>query len=55
MGSAFKLARWFQPERYANKPEDDFVRGEILGDLYEAEAVGITADATVFVDRKSVV
>jgi hypothetical protein len=36
---AFDLARWFQTERYANRPEDDFVREEILNDLADAEAL----------------
>jgi hypothetical protein len=39
--SAFELARWFQAERYANRPEDDFVRDEVLEALYQrTECVG---------------
>lgn len=48
-GSAFALARWFQPERYANRPEDDFVREEILGDLYAATTVAVHTDGTTLV------
>jgi hypothetical protein len=39
VGSAFALARWFQPERFANRPEDDYVRDEILNDLVEFDYV----------------
>lgn len=41
-GSAFSLARWFQMERYANRPEDDFVREEILTEVYQAERVAVS-------------
>lgn len=59
---AFTLARWFQMERYANRPEDDFVRDEILNDLYAAEAVAVSGDSLLvrtpngacFVERKTV-
>lgn len=46
-GDAFSLARWFQPERYANRPEDDFLREEILNDLYHAQAVAVQGDSTL--------
>lgn len=46
-GSVFALARWFQPERFANRPEDDFVRDEILNDLYDAEAVAVCGDTVL--------
>lgn len=48
-GSAFALARWFQSSRYVNRPEDDFVREEVLAEVWNAEAVGIAEDGTVFV------
>lgn len=48
-GSTFALARWFQPEQYANRPEDDFVREDILNDLATADAVGIDASGTILV------
>lgn len=41
VGSVFALARWFQPERYADRPEDDFVREEVLSEVYRAEAVAV--------------
>jgi hypothetical protein len=47
VGSAFALARWFQPERFANRPEDDYVRDEILNDLYDAEAVAVRGDTVL--------
>jgi hypothetical protein len=51
-GSAFALARWFQPERYADRPEDDFVREEILSEVYNAEACAVH-DGTVLVRTPS--
>lgn len=51
--TAFKLTRWFQPERYANRPEDDFVREEILNDLASPRAVAVTEDGTIFVETET--
>lgn len=48
-GSAFALARWFQPERYANKPEDDFLREELLNELYDADVVAKAPDGSMLV------
>lgn len=42
--AGFTLARWFQTERFANRPEDDFVREEVLGELSQAEAVAKHGD-----------
>lgn len=44
-GSAFALARWFAPERYVNRPEDDFVREEVLTEIWNAEAVATSREA----------
>jgi hypothetical protein len=47
--SAFGLARWFQTERYANRPEDDFLREEILDDLYANGQAVACQNGTVLV------
>jgi hypothetical protein len=51
--SGFTLARWFQRETMANRPEDDFVREEVLSEVYRASAVGVTRSKTVFVRTPS--
>lgn len=39
-GNPFGLARWFDEARYANAPEDNYIRENVLNDIENFEAVG---------------
>lgn len=47
--SAFTLARWFDLPRFANRPEDDEVREEVLNDLDAPLAVAVASDGSMIV------
>lgn len=47
IGSAFSLARWFDETRYANRPEDDFIRENLLNDVENFTAVAVIDDGFI--------